>query len=185
MPKPILSGRWSVPKGKDGHFLFRDIAGERFGRLIAIRATEERRSGHIAWLCRCDCGRSGLFSGKKLRTGHTKSCGCWKVDQTRKRATTHGATAGRTETREYRTWKSMLARCLQPNREDFKYYGGRGITVCERWLVFENFLADMGSKPSGLTIERIDNDAGYFPGNCKWATRFEQMANTRKPKRRR
>src|SRR5215475_4653136 len=150
MSKSILTGRWSIPKGKDGHFLFRDITGERFGRLIAIKPTKKRLNGHIAWLCHCDCGVKKLISGKKLRTGNTVSCGCRKKEGL---AATHGATRGKAKTAEYATWAAILRRCQNPRSSDFRYYGGRGIRVCKRWRKFENFFADMGTKPKGLTIE--------------------------------
>jgi len=184
MSKSIVSGRWSVPENKDGHALFRNITGERFGRLVALRPTEKRLSGHIAWLCRCDCGMEKLVSGKKLRTGNTVTCGCGRLDGHRSRKHGESIPNNRGGTREYRAWKSMLSRCCQPARKDYKYYGGRGIIVCERWFVYENFLADMVRCPENLTLERIDNDAGYFPANCKWASRLEQMRNTRRSKHR-
>jgi len=155
-----------------------DITGQRYGQLIAIRPVEQRDRKWF-WSCRCDCGATIVVQGKKLRNGHTRSCGHWRQDGSHRR--THGE-ADRTS--EYGTWKAMLERCRNPNNKVFKDYGGRGITVCERWLQYESFIADMGRKPTPKhSIERKNNDGNYEPSNCKWATRLEQMNNTRRTQR--
>lgn len=161
-----------------------NIKGQRFERLIAIRPTKKRSSGgHVIWSCLCD--RRFFGCGKKVevssdRWGITKSCGCLRDELTGKRFTTHG----KTKTPEWRVWKDMKGRCHNPKCKDYKYYGGRGIRVCRRWRnSFENFLKDMGERPSPeLTLERINNDGNYKPSNCKWATWTEQANNKRKRK---
>jgi hypothetical protein len=160
-----------------------DLTGHRFGRLIALRRTYENKRS--MWLCRCDCGESKLVPYASLAYGLTRSCGCLQRELISKRTFRHGEarSPGREETVEYKTWAAMLGRCRNPKHQAYKNYGGRGITVCDRWLTFENFLADMGRRPSKeLSIDRINNDGNYEPGNCRWATRKEQIANQRKPK---
>ena len=153
-----------------------DLKGQRFGRLIA---TEEY--GHndkqktILWKCLCDCGKYVIVSCGILRSGHTKSCGCLKNEKTKERSITHGMS----KSPEYNSWSHILARCNNINNKDYHHYGGRGITICDRWLKFENFFEDMGKKPKGLTIERIDNDKGYYKKNCKWDTQTAQVRNQR------
>jgi hypothetical protein len=154
-----------------------DITNQRFGRLITIKIVGKTNCLHTLWLCRCDCGTEKAVSSNKLRRGDTVSCGCGKLDGHLRR--THGAAAVGRETREYGIWKAMLQRCNNPNNKDFKFYGGRGITVCDRWSWFENFIADMGPKPEGYSIERKNNNGNYEPDNCKWATHSEQMKNKR------
>lgn len=146
-----------------------NMAGKKFARLTVIEKSSRRNStGSVFWRCQCQCGSEIETSGTSLRNGTTRSCGCLH--------TTHGMTL----TPEYRVWRSMHQRCSNPNHVRYGNYGGRGISVCERWSRFENFFADMGPRPTGLTLERINNAEGYAPDNCKWATWSEQNLNRRR-----
>lgn len=151
-----------------------DITGERFGMLVA-KAHEGDRRGQAMWRCVCDCGANCLKQLGNLRSGHTTSCGCKRATETATRKTRHGLYG----TPTYKSWQSMLVRCT--NKENHKYasYGGRGIQVCERWKSFENFLADMGARPRGSTLGRIDNDGNYDPANCEWQSAIAQGRNKR------
>jgi hypothetical protein len=152
-----------------------DLTGQRYGRLVAVRRVQSL-AGHARWLWRCDCGGERIALATNVKTGDTTSCGCANLE----RITTHGE-AG---TRTYRAWLGMKARAKGSGTWNKKYYQDRGITVCARWVKsFQSFFADMGECPAGQTLERIDNEGGYEPGNCKWATQSEQMANTRRTRR--
>jgi hypothetical protein len=156
-----------------------DVSGQRFGRLVAI-AYEKPERGPGAWRCRCDCGGEVLVTGSALRSGDRGSCGCY-TDLPRGELSRLNGAAGRTRSPERRTWADMIQRCTNPKRQKYALYGARGVTVCDRWREsFANFLADMGPKPSPVhTIDRVDNEKGYEPGNCRWATPKEQARNLR------
>jgi hypothetical protein len=192
------------------------LTGKRFGRLLVKRLAYVKNH-QTYWFCRCDCGETTIVLNGHLRAGHTTSCGCRKAEtgfenvksmirwqrkhhypnsraaakQMQKANLKHGHTRKGWKSSEYGTWSQMKQRCLNPKDDKYPDYGGRGITVCARWLDakhgFENFLADMGKKPSPkkkFSIERSNNDGPYDPSNCVWATASEQMKNRRPFKRR-
>ena len=157
-----------------------DITGQRFHRLIALHATSQCSTDGIVWECLCDCGNRTKVGISKLRSGHTKSCGCFKINAVTSRSTKHGCAPRRNQTSTYRCWGGIIKRCTNPRDKRFEHYGGRGITVCDRWRDFRNFLADMGERPSGYSIERIDVNGHYEPSNCKWIPMIEQCRNTKR-----
>ena len=169
----------AFPRGKQASN-FKDHTGIKYGRLLVAAPIHRRKpSGKkvVDWLCRCECGNETRVAAADLQSGKAKSCGCLRREVTIARCTTHGAS----KTPEFHVWASMIGRCECSTNDDFKNYGGRGISVCGRWQAsFEAFLSDMGQRPSPKhTIERLNNSGNYEPSNCVWAVRTVQGRNKR------
>lgn len=159
----------------------KDLTGQVFGRLTVLERSVNYGNG-TRWKCVCTCGSVVTVFANSLMRGSTQSCGCYNDEMRGKARTTHGHTSNRfynSQSSEYNTWQLMKHRCYDPKNNRYYRYGARGITVCQRWLnSFENFLADMGPKPSPEhSIDRINGDGNYEPSNCRWATRSEQRRN--------
>ncbi len=160
-----------------------DLTGKVFGRLTALHY-----AGNYQWLCSCSCGTIKRVAGSHLRAGSIVSCGCFQrecvAEMGRTRNRRHGESRHGRRELEWTAWSRMWQRCTNPKRKDWKHYGGRGVTVCERWATYENFLADMGRRPSSKhSIDRFpDTNGNYEPGNCRWATWTEQARNRRNNK---
>lgn len=182
-PLPITPMNTLGLKGKN-----KVSVGQVFGRLQVVEAIVERpkvgRRPQIClatnqWKCKCSCGKEKVVTSSALNVGDTRSCGCLRSDMTREKSTKHGHSPAFGASKTYWVWAEMVARCTNEKHKRYKDYGGRGIFVCKEWRTFAGFLADMGEKPEGLSIDRIDNNGGYEPGNCRWTTVAVQNQNRR------
>ena len=160
-----------------------DLTGQKFGRLTVIKRVDNDKKGDSCWLCKCDCGNYKVVGSNNLKSGNVKSCGCLRESMAKTKLYIHG----KYKTRLFRLWSNIKTRCYNKKEKAYKYYGGRGITMCDEWLSdfmnFYNWAIDNGydenAKKYECTIDRIDNNKGYFPDNCRWVTQQIQNRNKR------
>jgi hypothetical protein len=169
---PIRAAGPVLVNGRGINFI--DLTGLRFGRLLVV-SLYDSNGRTVRWLCKCDCGKETHTATANLRSGAALSCGCLGLEKRMAATTTHGHSNSPT----YKSWLSMHSRCYDAGSVSFKWYGAKGIDVCDRWHKFENFLADMGERPAGQTIDRIKNHMGYCAENCRWSTATHQARHRR------
>lgn len=157
-----------------------DLTGKTYARLTVISYSHTKPGGKVHWVCKCSCGKTTIVRSDQLKDGNTTSCGCRQKETLLLRETHSEAFKGK-KTHEYRAYHNMKARCLNKNHKHYHNYGGRGIIICDRWLEsYANFLTDVGRAPGDdFSLDRINNDLNYEPGNCKWSTFSEQQNNKR------
>ena len=157
-----------------------DLTGQRFERLVVIERAGVGLQGSVTWVCVCDCGNEAIVTSSNLRRGSTRSCGCLQAEMSRVAAIGHGAAVGGAVTPEYGAWRDAKQRVTNPANKDWPDYGGRGITMADEWLNdYAAFLAHIGPRPDGKSLDRIDVNGNYEPGNVRWAGRSTQNRNKR------
>lgn len=155
-----------------------NLIGQKFNSLTVIDYAESDKKSQTKFKCICDCGKEHIALGSRIKNGYTKSCGCLRIEKSRENglaSTQHGMYT----TKIYYLWRGMKQRCENPTAHGYPWYGAKGVKVCDRWQKFENFFADMGEKPEGLSLDRINPFGNYEPENCRWADAKTQRLNTR------